>query len=85
MSPHPERCIDPEKQVLEALESLGLNFAKRDHPPVATVEEAVRHWEGIPGAHCKNLFLRNKKGWSSPNTCGRSTSGPWPCCCGTIA
>lgn len=62
MSPEPERTADHEKRVLEALEALGLAYVKRDHPPVATVEEAVRHWQGIPGAHCKNLFLRNKKG-----------------------
>jgi Ala-tRNA(Pro) deacylase len=29
---------------------------------VFTVEEAEKHWTGITGAHCKNLFLRNKKG-----------------------
>jgi Ala-tRNA(Pro) deacylase len=39
-----------------------LAYTKRDHPPAATVEEAVGYWQGIPGAHCKNLFLRNKKG-----------------------
>jgi Ala-tRNA(Pro) deacylase len=35
---------------------------KHEHPPVYTVEEAELHWENITGAHCKNLFLRNKKG-----------------------
>jgi Ala-tRNA(Pro) deacylase len=34
----------------------------REHPPVATVEEAEAHWTGIDGTHCKNLFLRNQKG-----------------------
>jgi Ala-tRNA(Pro) deacylase len=29
---------------------------------VFTVEEANQHWAGIDAAHCKNLFLRNKKG-----------------------
>ncbi len=53
---------DAERRVLEALDALGLAYAKRDHPPAATVEEAVRHWQGLPGAWCKNLFLRNKKG-----------------------
>jgi Ala-tRNA(Pro) deacylase len=51
-----------EEKVFQALASLGILFSKREHPPVATVEEAVRCWEGIPGAHCKNLFVRNKKG-----------------------
>jgi Ala-tRNA(Pro) deacylase len=29
---------------------------------VYTVEEAEKQWADIVGAHCKNLFLRNKKG-----------------------
>ncbi len=53
---------DREREVDEALSALGIAFSKRRHPPVATVDEAVRHWEGIPGRHCKNLFVRNKKG-----------------------
>jgi Ala-tRNA(Pro) deacylase len=51
-----------EQGVIEALTGLGISFARREHPPVFTVDEAARHWVGIPGAHCKNLFLRNKKG-----------------------
>lgn len=51
-----------ELKVYEALERLGISYAKHDHPPVFTVEEAEKHWENIEGAHCKNLFLRNKKG-----------------------
>lgn len=51
-----------EAKVLAALDGLGLAYAKLDHPPAATVEEAVLHWQGLPGARCKNLFLRNKKG-----------------------
>lgn len=51
-----------EKKVVDALNGLGIVFTRRGHPPVFTVDEAVRHWEGIPGAHCKNLFVRNKKG-----------------------
>jgi len=51
-----------EKKVIDALNDLGIVFTRRGHPPVFTVDEAVRHWEGIPGAHCKNLFVRNKKG-----------------------
>jgi Ala-tRNA(Pro) deacylase len=51
-----------ERRVYEALAGLGIAYAKREHPAVFTVEEAAAHWVGIPGAHCKNLFLRNKKG-----------------------
>ena len=43
------------------LDQLGIETTTVDHPPVYTVEEAKEHWEGIPGVHCKNLFLRDKK------------------------
>ncbi|UCC40534.1 MAG: prolyl-tRNA synthetase associated domain-containing protein [Candidatus Aminicenantes bacterium] len=51
-----------EQKVYEALEKLGISYVRHEHPPVFTVEEAEQHWENITGAHCKNLFLRNKKG-----------------------
>jgi Ala-tRNA(Pro) deacylase len=51
-----------EQKVYNILRELGISYTKHDHPPVYTVEEAERHWQNITGAHCKNLFLRNKKG-----------------------
>lgn len=51
-----------EQRVYEVLEKLGITFSRHEHPPVYTVEEAEQHWGDITGAHCKNLFLRNKKG-----------------------
>jgi len=51
-----------EARVYEALDALGIPYVRHEHPPVFTVEEALVHWKGIEGAHCKNLFLRNKKG-----------------------
>jgi Ala-tRNA(Pro) deacylase len=51
-----------EQSVLERLTSLGIVFERFEHPPVPTVEEAVKYWVGIDAAHCKNLFLRNQKG-----------------------
>jgi Ala-tRNA(Pro) deacylase len=53
---------DKEKKTYEALKSLGISFTTHKHPPVFTVEQAEQHWKEIQGAHCKNLFLRNKKG-----------------------
>ena len=54
---------DPaEAKVLEILDKLGIEYTRREHPPVFTVEQAEKHWSDITGAHCKNLFLRNKKG-----------------------
>jgi Ala-tRNA(Pro) deacylase len=51
-----------EKQVLDALTGLGIAYTRREHPPVYTVEQARLYEVDTPGAHCKNLFLRNKKG-----------------------
>ena len=51
-----------EQKVHEVLEKLDISYIRHEHPPVFTVEQAEQHWENITGAHCKNLFLRNKKG-----------------------
>lgn len=53
---------ESEKKVYEALDKLGIAYTRLEHPPVFTVEQAEKHWGSITGAHCKNLFLRNKKG-----------------------
>ena len=55
--------IDAKEQaVYDVLAELQIPFERHEHPPVFTVEEANQHWAGIDAAHCKNLFLRNKKG-----------------------
>ncbi|MCK4646442.1 MAG: prolyl-tRNA synthetase associated domain-containing protein [Candidatus Aminicenantes bacterium] len=54
--------IENEQKVYEALERLNISYVRHEHPPVFTVEEAEQYWEDITGAHCKNIFLRNKKG-----------------------
>jgi len=55
--------MTPQEQSVRArLDALGIAFERHEHPPVATVEAAERHWLGIEATHCKNLFLRNQKG-----------------------
>ncbi len=51
-----------EHEVLAYLEAMGIAYVRHEHPPVATVAEAEKHWAALRGAHCKNLFLRNNKG-----------------------
>jgi Ala-tRNA(Pro) deacylase len=51
-----------ETPVYDALQRLGIACSRHEHPAVFTVEEAQQHWAAIPATHCKNLFLRNKKG-----------------------
>ncbi len=53
---------DNAQKVFEVLERLSITYVRHQHPPVFTVEQAEQHWKNITGAHCKNLFLRNKKG-----------------------
>lgn len=52
----------PQDIVYARLNALGIAFDIYEHPPVATVEEAERHWSAIVAMHFKNLFLRNQKG-----------------------
>jgi Ala-tRNA(Pro) deacylase len=56
------RTDDRESRVYAVLEELGIAWERFEHPPVATVDEAAAHWTRIDATHCKNLFLRNKKG-----------------------
>lgn len=51
-----------EHAVYSALDALGIVYTRHEHPPVFTVDEAEQHWSSIDATHCKNLFLRNKKG-----------------------
>lgn len=50
------------REVLKYLDNLGIEYQCVEHPPVYTVEEARKHTGHLAGVHCKNLFLRNKKG-----------------------
>jgi Ala-tRNA(Pro) deacylase len=47
--------------LFKQLDSLGIAHKSVEHPPVFTVEEAKALRGELPGAHIKNLFLRNKK------------------------
>lgn len=48
--------------IYRVLEELGIRFERHDHEAAFTVEQADRIYGHLPGAHTKNLFLRNKKG-----------------------
>jgi Ala-tRNA(Pro) deacylase len=49
------------EDLMAALARLGIVVATVDHPPVFTVEEAQALRGQVPGAHTKNLFLKDKK------------------------
>lgn len=48
-------------QLLARLSAMGVETTTHDHPPVYTVEQAREHTHHLPGGHCKNLFLKDKK------------------------
>jgi Ala-tRNA(Pro) deacylase len=54
--------MDPAPPVFAALDALGIDYERHEHPAVFNAEDASRFWDPIPGVQCKNLFLRNKKG-----------------------
>lgn len=48
--------------LLARLDELGVAYARHDHPPLFTVEDSKNLRGDLPGGHCKNLFLRDRKG-----------------------
>jgi len=48
--------------VISIIESLGMKHETQVHEPLYTVVQAKQVNHEKPGAHTKNLFLRNKKG-----------------------
>ncbi len=50
------------EELYARLRELGIETKSWDHDPVFTVDEAKALRGEIPGGHCKNLFLKDKKG-----------------------
>lgn len=44
------------------LDQLGIAHSTVEHPPFFTVEEGRPWHDRIPGLHCKNLFIKDRKG-----------------------
>ena len=51
-----------QDQFFTRLAELNIKFKIYRHPPLHTVEQSRQYRGDIPGAHCKNLFLKDKKG-----------------------
>jgi Ala-tRNA(Pro) deacylase len=50
-----------DKELKLWLENHSIEYILHEHEAVFTVPEAIIHCGHIPGTHCKNLFLINKK------------------------
>lgn len=57
----PRTPATPE-DVLRQLDELGIAAETHRHPPLFTVEQSKALRGDLPGGHCKNLFLRDRKG-----------------------
>ncbi len=58
----PTTPLRPDPATLfQRLDALGVAHRTHRHPPVFTVEEAKALRGELPGAHIKNLFLRDKR------------------------
>jgi Ala-tRNA(Pro) deacylase len=51
-----------QKELYDVLNSLSIPFEYHEHPPVATIEDAIMHWKDYNAGRCKNIFFRNHKG-----------------------
>jgi len=49
-------------QLFEFFDRLGISHSTVEHPPMFTVEDGRDWHDKIPGLHCKNLFIKDKKG-----------------------
>lgn len=57
----PDQKLTPE-ELFQRLDALAIAHNTVLHPPVFTVAEAAALRGGLPGGHCKSLFLKDKKG-----------------------
>ncbi len=51
-----------QKELYALLEDLGISFEYHEHPPLATINDAIIHWKDYNSGRCKNIFFRNHKG-----------------------
>ncbi|MGE0224308.1 MAG: prolyl-tRNA synthetase associated domain-containing protein [Acetobacteraceae bacterium] len=51
-----------QEDLFALLDGLGIEHSTVAHPPLFTVEEGRAWHDKIPGLHCKNLFIKDRKG-----------------------
>jgi Ala-tRNA(Pro) deacylase len=49
------------EQLFAYLDQLGIEHRTMSHPPIFTVEQGRDWHDKIPGLHCKNLFLKDRR------------------------
>lgn len=53
---------EARNHVFSKLNELDIQYEVFEHPPLDTIEIALKYWKEIDATHCKNLFFRNHKG-----------------------
>ncbi len=51
-----------QKELYDLFKHLSIDFEYHEHPPLATIDDAVMHWKDYKSGRCKNIFFRNHKG-----------------------
>ena len=51
-----------QKELYDLLAKLSIKFDYHEHPPIATIDDAIIHWKDYNSGRCKNIFFRNHKG-----------------------
>ncbi len=51
-----------QKELYSMLDDLAVSFEYHEHPPLATINDAIIHWKDYNSGLCKNIFFRNHKG-----------------------
>lgn len=59
--PAPQKVPFAPDDLFAVLGSLGISYSLHHHKAMFTVAEGLEIERGIPGAHCRNLFVRDKK------------------------
>lgn len=54
--------LHTKQELFNRLSSLHINYKLHEHEPLFTVEQAQKIYDTIPGAHVKNLFLKDDNG-----------------------
>ena len=49
------------QDLFNLLDQLDIKHSTIDHPPLFTVKDGLEWHNKIPGMHCKNLFMKDKK------------------------
>lgn len=58
----PRQAPATQDQLFALLDDIGIETTTHRHRPVFTVEESQDLRGTLPGAHCKSLFMKDKKG-----------------------